>query len=495
MKKKLSELYKWGNKHEWVIFLMLAVIILRLPSFFMPHNYGDEEIYFVMGRAWRTGVPLYQAMFDHKPPLIYILAGLFPTMFEFRAALAALMLLHTALFWELAKRLWQKTRPLMAYVSSIIFVFLTTLPTFEGLTVNAELLMMVPVTASILILWGAKREEWSRYLLAGLIGGIGWLFKIPVAMDMAAVGIFFLIFMPKTFWESLRGIFSWSMLAYAIGFVTPLAMTFVYYYFKGSGPSYLETVITVNLGYVSSWSTSSYTFNPFKSGLVVRGTILLVFTLWLYLTRKKLDRSFVLILLWFAFSLFGALLSDRPYPHYLQEPIVPFALLLPYLFVAETIWTWSLIAATITLLGLMQQQIKFGAYPTISVYQTYWQYVAKQISWPIYLDRFNNSTRNYEIADYLNQRLTSRDEIYLWSTDPTVYNLTNRLPTGGKYIVSFHVRDLNKYDYTIDNLLNHVPKYILVDENSGDFPQLMALIGQKYVFARQFGNVEIYIRL
>lgn len=489
---------KWANKHEWVIFLMLLVVILRLPSFFMPHNYGDEEIYFVMGRAWRTGVPLYQAMFDHKPPLIYIMAGLFPTMFAFRAALAALMLLHTALFWELAKRIWQKTRPFMAYVSSIIFVLLTTLPTFEGLTVNAELLMMVPVTGAILILWNVRagtRPAPTRYLMAGILGGLGWLFKIPVAMDLAAVGIFFLIFQPKTFWESVKGIFSWSMLAYAVGFVAPLALTFVYYYLKGSGLSYLETVITVNLGYVSSWSTSSYTFNPFKSGLVVRGTILLIFTIWLYLTRRRLDRSFTFVLLWFAFSLFGALLSDRPYPHYLQEPIVPFALLLPYLFVAETVWAWSLIAAVVTMLGLMQQQIKFGAYPTLSVYKTYWQYVTKQINWPTYLDRFDNATRNYEIADYLNQRLTTKDEIYLWSTDPAVYNLTNRLPTGGKYIVSFHVRDLNKYGYTMDNLLAKMPKYILIYESSGDFPQLLALVGQKYALAKQIGEVEIYIRL
>jgi hypothetical protein len=38
----------------------------------------------------------------------------------------------------------------LAYVSSLIFVLVTTLPTFEGLTVNAELLMMIPVTAAVI---------------------------------------------------------------------------------------------------------------------------------------------------------------------------------------------------------------------------------------------------------------------------------------------------------------------------------------------------------
>ena len=478
-----------------MIFLMLLVLILRLPSFFMPHNYGDEEIYFVMGRAWKTGVPLYQAMFDHKPPLIYILAGIFPTMFSFRAMLAGFMLLHTVLFWELAKRFWEKTRPFMAYVSSLLFVLATSLPTLEGLTVNAELLMMLPVTAALLILWSAKKEQWGRFLLAGLVGGLGWLFKIPVALDVAAIGIFFLIFKPKTLVESIRGVFSWSMMMYVVGFVAPLAATFVYYYLKGSGPSYLETVITVNLGYVSSWSTSSYAFNPFKSGLVLRGIALVGFTIWLYLTRRKLNSSFVLASLWFAFSMFGALLSGRPYPHYLQEPAVPFSLLLPFVFVAETLWMWLIMGLVVVGLYAIERQIGFGAYPTLSPYQTYFEYVTKKISWPAYLDRFYNATRNYEIANYLKPRLASKDQIYLWSTDPTVYNLTNRLPTGGKYIVSFHVKDLNKYDYTMSNLVSNMPKYILVYESAGDFPQLMALIGQKYAFVKQVGEVEIYIRL
>ena len=97
------------------------------------------------------------------------------------------MILHTVLFWELAKKFWEKTRPFMAYVSSAIFVLLTTLPTLEGLTVNAELLMMVPVTAGVLLLWEIKQSEWKKYGLAGLLLGIGWLYKIPVAADAIAI--------------------------------------------------------------------------------------------------------------------------------------------------------------------------------------------------------------------------------------------------------------------------------------------------------------------
>ena len=495
MMKWLRSLHSWCNRYEWIIFLLLLVLILRLPSLVMPHYYGDEEIYFVMGRAWRTGVPLYKSMFDHKPPLIYILAGLAPTMFLFRGVLLLVMLVHTWLFWKLSQLFWAKTRPFMVYVSTLLFVLLTTLPTFEGLTVNAELFMMVPVTFSILLLWKAKKSDWKRYLLAGLVSGIGWLFKIPVAFDVAAVGLYFLVFERKSFWESVKGLFSFSMLSFLLGFILPLASTFVYYYLKGSGPDYLATVITVNLGYVSSWSTSSYSFNPFKSGLLVRGILLLLFTIGLYFSRKKLDRSLVFASLWFAFSLFGALLSDRPYPHYLQEPALPFALLLPFLFVAENVMSWIVIAILTASIILTQWQIKFGAYPTTSVYQTYWEYVTKKISWSGYMARFDNAPQNYAVAQYLNERLSSADQIYIWGTDPTIYNLTDRLPSGGKYIVSFHVRDLNQYDYTMTHLQAHPPLYIVFFPDAGEFPALTAFISHAYVLAKHIGTAQIYIRL
>ncbi|MFH2085266.1 MAG: hypothetical protein ABII21_00525 [bacterium] len=495
MLKGMKAVQAWCNKHEWVIFLVMLVVVLRLPSLVMPHYYGDEEIYFVMGRAWRMGEPLYKAMFDHKPPLIYIMAGVAPTMLAFRGLLAGFMVLHTILFWKLSQLIWARTRPKLAYISSFLFVLLTTLPTLEGLTVNAELLMMIPVTAAAVILWRAKLAEWKKFLIAGLLGGIGWLFKIPVAFDMIALGLYFLVYKRKTFREGLAAIFSWSFLAYLLAFVTPLLTTFVYYYLKGTGSDYLDTVLTMNLGYVSSWSTSTYTFNPFKSGLVVRGTILAVYALGLYLLRNKLNKSFVFTSLWVGFALFGALLSARPYPHYLQEVVPAAALLIPFVFTAENVVTWLVIGVLVGIGGVVQWRIGFWGYPTVSVYKSYWEYVTKRITWPEYLARFDNGAQNYETVKYLNEHLTDEDKIYIWGTDSTIYNLTKRLPSGGKYIVSFHVRDLKKYDYTAENLQNNQPGYILVQPGAGDFPALTTLLDHKYILVKTIGDIQIYIHL
>lgn len=496
--KSLKKLHEWANKHEWLILLLLSVLILRIPSLFMPHYYGDEEIYFVMGRAWREGVPLYQAMFDHKPPLIYILAGLFPSMFSFRVMLLLMMGIHTWIFWELAKKFWQElARPKLAYLSSLIFVILTTLPTLEGLTVNAELLMMLPVTTAILLLWGReniKAAHTVRYLLAGLLMGVGWLYKIPVVADAAAAGLFFIVYQGKNIRESVRRIWTLPTLLYAVGFVTPLLLTFVYYFLKGNGSAYLDTVLTMNLGYVSSWSTSTYSFNPLRSGLVVRGLILLVVALALYVWRRKLGRGLVFSTLWLGFGLFGALLSGRPYPHYLQQPVVPFSLWLPFIFVNERLLSWIFWGGMGAIMMLMQQQIKFWGYPTVSVYKNYWQYASGQISEQEYYERFDNTKRNYAIGKYLKERLHEGEQIFVWGSDPTIYNLMNRLPTGGKYIVSFHVRDLDKYDYVMQNLKRNMPKYVVWLEGATEFEEMQRWLDETYMEVQKIEGSTIYRR-
>jgi hypothetical protein len=491
----LKRAHEWANRHEVLLILLLFVIVLRIPSLMTPHYYGDEEIYFVMGRAWRSGVPLYEAMFDHKPPLIYILAGLAPSIPLFRGALLVSMLIHTILFWKLAHLFWGNARRGHAIASTALFVALTTLPTFEGLTVNAELLMMLPVTLALLMVWKAPERAFGRYLAAGLIAGIGWLYKIPVAFDVLALGLYLFVYRKPTLATSLRAFITPSFWAFFGGFVTPLALTFVYYYLKGNGPSYLATVLTVNLGYVSSWSTSSYTFNPFKSGLLVRGVLLALYSLGLYLVRHKLDRRILLVLLWTAYSWFGALLSARPYPHYLQEPIVPIALLVPMLFVLRDALSWLALGLLVVAQIVTQQIIHFWGYPLFTPYVWSWQRLTGNLSEDSYRNLFDNARRNYAIAQAIETRREPHDTIYVWGTDPTVYNLTETLPTGGKYIVSFHVHDLKKYDYTIEHLMAAKPRFIVWLPGAGEFPALTSLLDHSYTKILTIEEADIYLRL
>ncbi len=480
--------------------LLIVVALLRIPTLVTPHFYGDEEIYFVMGRAWSEGVPLYEAMFDHKPPLIYIVAGLFSTVALFRGFLLGSMLLHTYLFWLLARKFWGPKNLILAKLSSLVFVILSTIPTFEGHIVNAELLMMLPVTASLLMIWGADEKEQklspTRFWLAGLVAGIGWLYKIPVMFDVLAIMLFVFVFAKTTMWESIKGIFNRNFWLYGVGFALPLILTFAYYYLKGHGESYLATVFTVNLGYVSSWKSESFTtFNPFKSGLVVRGVILAAYTLGLYLIRKKLDKRLLFGALWAGYALFGALLSYRPYPHYLQEVVPAVSLLVPTLFTTATLWGWIVWSVLVAAAVLTQRDVGFWAYASRPLYLNYYQLIRGEITKEEYRNRFDNAQRNYGIAEYINDRLGPGEQIYVWGSDPTIYNLTATIPSGGKYIVSFHVRDLQKHDYVMENLMKNKPQAVVILPGSDQFDELQGMLLSKYVEVYSYEGANVYWRV
>lgn len=492
--KLFKKAHAWCNRHEWLILFLGLVIIFRLPTLFTPHYYGDEEIYFVMGKAWRDGVPLYQAMFDHKPPLIYILAGIARTVFWFRFMLLAAMVAHTWLFYVFAKKFWAKIRPNMAYLSTAIFVVLTTLPTFEGNIANAELFMMVPLTAAVLLVWDARSNDWKRFLGAGLIAGIGWLFKVPVAADFAALALYFFPFQETTFLKSIRSLFTFSFWSFVIGFALPLLSTFVYYYLKGTGPAYLATVLTVNLGYVSSWSTSTFAFNPFKSGLLVRAMIAAGVALFLYLFRKKLDTRFTFVSLWLAFSFFGSLLSGRPYPHYLQEPFVPLSLFVPFIFTIETFLPWVVVGGLTLWALLTNKQIKFWAYDTLPLYKNFAAAATGKISYPEYVKTFDGAKRNYAIGEYLIKHMDPADKIFVWGSDAALYNITDRLPSGGKYMVNFHILDFHAENYVMEELTKNDPRYIIVLPNSPPFPALKELLDTTYVDTYRLEGATVYLR-
>lgn len=474
--------------------LLIITVLLRIPSLFEPHYYGDEEIYFVMGRAWREGWMLYRDIFDHKPQLIYIFAGLFESVFAFRLVLLIWEAVHTALFWLLARKIFDGSRKALVFISTLLFVILNSAPFLEGQIANGELFMMMPVTAAALILWSAKKKQYKRFLVAGILAGIGLLFKVPVVTDFAALVLFFWFFREKKVINMLKNLAQPGLWLIVIGFLLPVGASITYYASQGVLSDYVNTALLVNFGYVSSWQTSSYTFNPLASGLFIRTAVLGIYTLMLFGLRHRLKKEFVFAALWFGFSLYGSLLSGRPYPHYLLQPAVPAALLMPFMFITESVMGWIVIAVIITLAVLTQKTIGFWHYPSMPYFQHFWDRVSGRISTQEYIQRFDGTKRNYAVAKYLQERMRNGDQLFIWGSDPTVYNLLGKLPTGGKYIVSFHVRDLKEWDLVMENLEKNQPKFVVVNPDPIPFPEFFQWLKLNYIEVREIEGASIYLR-
>src|SRR3712207_5333490 len=64
-------------RHSLIVVALLCLfIILRIPSLYEPHWYGDEGIYASVAYALEHGKKMYVSVFDNRLPGIYFLYSL-----------------------------------------------------------------------------------------------------------------------------------------------------------------------------------------------------------------------------------------------------------------------------------------------------------------------------------------------------------------------------------------------------------------------------------
>jgi len=469
----------------WLEIFFAVLLILRIPSFFEPYYYGDEMIYLALGEGVRQGIPLYLSLHDNKPPLLYLTAAIAGNLFIFKVILAFWNLITVYGFWKLVKHLFPQARRLQN-ISTVIFGLLTTLPLFEGNTINAELFMIGPIIFAFWILL-SKENNIKNLLISGSLFSMAALFKIPAAFDILGLLTFWLIYSHKEF---IKKSFFLSL-----GFIIPVGLTFVWYYFAGSFKEYLIAAFLQNFGYVSSWrpSTSELSFVEKNGPLLIRAGVMFSGFLGLYLSRKKLSKEFVFISAWLLATLFAVTLSERPYPHYFVQSLAPVSMLLGMLFSLKNI-EQSLTIIPLTFAFFVPFYFKFWYYPTTSYYQRFIEFASGKISRETYFNKFSpNTTMNYQIADFLKNSLSKNDKVFVWSNDsPTIYALSRRLPPT-KYVADYHFKDFSNNDDIIKSLSQNKPKFIVITPNSFSFPELNTFVNKNYYIISKVGQSQIWL--
>lgn len=487
---KLGGILHLPDLPAWVLGILALVLILRVPSFFEPYYYGDEMIYMSLGTGVRQGMTLYKDVHDNKPPLLYLTAAASENLFWFKAILAFWSLVTVTFFYKLSAKLFEKNEKIQK-VATFIFAILTTIPLFEGNIVNAELFMIgFTLIALYLLLSGAVNSK--KNFFAGVLFGIGTLFKVPAAFDMPVIVAFWFITNDFKNWGSVIK----NTIILALGFITPIIVTFIYFYFKGALPEYIKAAFLQNVGYLSSFRPGDIQ-KPFyiRNGpLLIRALIVLVGTLILYMSRKKLSKNFILICLWTLFGLFAVTLSERPYPHYFIQIIAPISLLLS-IFFAEKSVEQSLTVLPLALTLFVPHFYKFYNYDTIAYYKRFVNFATGRIDKGTYFQSFSETTnRNYQIANFLVNSSTSKDRVFMWdSSSAIVYALARRLPPI-KYVADYHINDYSSKAEVAKQIESGPPKFIILT-SINPFPELDMLIRSKYILVDQIENANIYSRL
>lgn len=484
---------------RWLLLILALTFIFRLPSLFEPHRYADEDIYFALGMAMRRGLNFYKDIHDNKPPLIYVLAGLAGSVFLLRLILLVWHGVNIFLFYFLAKEIFPKKKKWLILGTTAFFSFLTTIPAFEGNIANGEIFMIMPATAGAYLLWkNRKKTKGAQFFWAGILFALAFLFKVPIMFDLAGIMLFLLLFVRVRPLRSDRqkrvGPFRnlifpvpWLTL---FGFFLPIGLITVYYALIGAFRPFFYSALFQNIGYLSSWEGAAKPI--WQGGLFQRGIILLVITFVLFCIKKCLRVESLFVSLWFLFSLFGVLLSSRPYPHYLIEVAVPFVLLAGLVLTSRKFIERAALVIIGSLAFVSFFYFKFWYYESLPYYQNFISFALKKKSQEKYFDFFGSVNRNYQVGKFIKERTTRNDKIFVWGTQPAIYVVSGRLPVG-RYTVSYHIADFNAWDETISALLKEQPSFIvkMADEEKF-FERLDSFLATNYILVKTVDEAAIH---
>jgi len=379
-------------------------------------------------------------------------------------------------FYRLAKKFLS---PRLTKYSTLLFLILTSIPLFEGNIANAEVFMLLPTVLAVLIFLNSQKN--LSLIFSGLLLGFAFTIKVPVAVEFAFLCLWLLIFSQQKIKK---------IIIFGLSFILPISLYLVYFALRGALQPFLFAALLQNFGYLSSWSTGTQQSSVASGGLFGRGIILLIvwaLSFFLY-HRKIISKNLFFLSAWFFAALFGALLSGRPYPHYLIEVLPPLCLLL-FHFAKSKLW----ITLVVVFFALSLFRYKFYFYPVFSYYVNFYTYAVGKKSLDAYRQYFGpEMPQNYLLADKIKSLTTPEDRIYVWGDQSYLYPLSDRLPST-KYIVAYHVVDFKAYDLTISQLQTLTPKLIIYyPQPSRPFPALDTFISNYYSLVDQIGPAYIF---
>jgi len=476
----------------WTIILLL-VFLLRLPSLFEPYWYGDEGVYLAVGQALQKGKFLYREVFDNKTPLIYLLAAVSGNLFWFRFFLLISVLFSTFLFCRLAEKFFPSK--IAKIISCLVFVVFSSTPFIEGNITNSEILQILPTLLAISLLVAEKRSN-QKFFFTGFLFGISLLLKVPAGFDFLAILVFLVLNSNLNSKRKSLFVLGQPTFFLILGFLSPVLITLLYFLKNHFLEEFVQITFFQNLGYLSSWQTGSHQQSLLQSGLSIKLLILGLLTGIILMVKKIINNYWAsLVQLWFVFSLFGSLLSNRPYGHYLLQVLAPACFLIGFIFSGKMIvqaFSFGLLA----ILLLVWNLIKFWSYPVFSYYSNFANFMIGRKTQIQYFSFFDKKVPDlYRVANYLVVSTRPKEAIFIWADEPTIYALSKRLSTS-RFLAAYHIIDFNKFKEVQESLAKEPPEIIVFDSNKkGIFKELENLIETQYLKIQKFNNFEIYYQI
>ncbi len=440
-----------------LILILILLVLLRLPSLFEPYWYLDEAMYLTIGRCLRHGWLLYQDIFDNKPPGIYWLALLSPSLWVFRLIALVSQFVSVFLFFHLTKKIGGRNN--IAFLATLLLVLLTATPVWEGNITNAEILMSPFVIGAFYLGWCYLNKSPAsayRWLFgAGLLCGLATLIKAVALFDFFTLLLIILVLRPPANMTYLVS----ELMVSITGLLLPWLVTIMYFLSKQALGAFVYSTLIYNQGYIEVFSPP-LVWGSLSLSWLPKIIIWALFLLALILLKRRLSQLTLVALIWLLATLFAVTLSNRSYPHYLVQVAPSLALTLAVLF---SLTKDKVVSIIFTLFFIYVFNLyNFSAVPVWSYYHNFMQFQSKQISVETYQQYFDQRMwRIEQLGNYLKHSVLPNQQILIIGDLPQLYAQSGVLPSG-RYLTLFQLQE-HLTDADLETYLNKQPPDLIVD--------------------------------
>ena len=470
-----------------------AIALAHVPEFMHRLLDGDEAIYGSIAVLMNMGDPLYGAGgVDNKPPgvfwvysLVFRIFGAYQ-MTAIHAAGFAAVALTCVLLYLIARDISGRTAGVLA---ALFYGVLTAAGNPRLLATNTEVLMMLPLTASVLL---AIRRRW---FWAGLILVAAGAFRQSAAVNVVLLAAAVLWLEPHE--ARLR-----AALLTGAGLVAGVAAGAVLIGLTGSLPGFWRWTVQTLTGYASQSWTPEVVWDRSKDSLVpfvVDMAVLWIAAVALTTAWRGLNATTRLMILWLAVAMAGSLAGGHLSWHYFIQAMGPLAVVAALAFVR---FRPRRMVAAAAVIGI--------AIPAVA----WWIFDAA--SDPLTYDFAPPPPNHAAVASYIAAHTTPGDRVFVWGDWPALYVESDRTMSGRfpGFLRGFaRGTDLppNNWDTAPDVWpllqadLNANPPALIVDTAAAgwsdfakypmsEYPVLTQLVASSYHRAATVDGVVIYVR-
>jgi hypothetical protein len=391
----------------WGAGVAALVVLGHAPAFFHRLLDGDEAIYGSIAALMNLGGRLYaEGGVDNKPPGIYwVYAATFRVAGTYQMTaihiVGLVVVLATCwLMFAIGRSLYGLRAGLLA---ALIYGVFTAAGNPRLLAPNTEIFMMLPLTASFLLM---LRREW---LWSGALLVAAGAFRQAAAINLVLVPLAIVLMEPPG--RRLRA-FGWFAGGSAAALVVGAALIAA----TGSLAGFWDWTIRTLYGYASlSWTPALVLIRaedsvvPFLLTAIVVWVAAIAFA-WRW---KRLPPPAQLIAAWLVVSIPGSLAAGHLSWHYFIQVIGPLALLAAFAIDKALDTSRRPWVAVLAIAGFALPMVGWGIYDLVADPLTY------DFSAPV--------PAHDTVAAYIHANTGPQDRVFVWGVWPALYVESDRL--------------------------------------------------------------------